>query len=78
MKDDVQREYSNGEVTVVWQPNKCRHSGVCVAGLGAVFNPKRHPWVDLSQATTEQIVAQVGQCPSGALTLAHSVAKAIP
>lgn len=68
-RDDVLREYSNGEVTVVWQPGKCVHSGICFAGLGKVFNPRRRPWVDLSQATTEAIVAQVKECPSGALSL---------
>lgn len=67
--DDETREYSNGDITVVWQPKKCMHSGICFAGLRPVFNPKRRPWVDLSQATTEQIVAQVNECPSGALSL---------
>ena len=67
--EDATREYSNGEVTVVWQQNKCMHSGICVAGLGKVFNPRRRPWVDLSQGTTEAIIATVKDCPSGALSL---------
>ncbi|MDP2272173.1 MAG: (4Fe-4S)-binding protein [Archangium sp.] len=67
--DDEQREYSNGEVTVIWQASKCMHSGICVAGLKAVFNPKLKPWIDVSKATTAQIVAQVAECPSGALTI---------
>ncbi len=66
---DEQHEYDNGEVTVVWQPAKCAHSGICVRGLKAVFDPKRRPWIDVSKATTEQIVKQVGECPSGALTI---------
>jgi len=70
MSDEQEKRYSNGEVTVVWKPKQCMHSGICFAGLGKVFNPKRRPWVDLSQATTEQIVAQVQECPSGALSLA--------
>ncbi|MCU0697106.1 MAG: (4Fe-4S)-binding protein [Myxococcaceae bacterium] len=73
MSDDrhegAAKEYSNGEVTVVWEPKKCMHSGICFAGLGKVFNPRRRPWVDLSQASTEAIVAQVKECPSGALSL---------
>ena len=73
-EDDVQepaerREYTNGEVTVVWHSEKCMHSGICFAGLSAVFNPKRRPWIELSGATTEQIIAQVHECPSGALSL---------
>ncbi|MBL8936711.1 MAG: (4Fe-4S)-binding protein [Archangium sp.] len=67
--DDETREYSNGDITVVWQAKKCMHSGICFAGLRQVFNPKRRPWVDLTQASTEQIVAQVNECPSGALSL---------
>ncbi len=66
---DETREYTNGEVTVIWQPKKCVHSGICAHGLRAVFDPKRRPWIDLSKATTAQIEAQVAECPSGALSL---------
>ena len=71
MSQDEEKTYSNGEVTVAWAPAKCMHSGICFAGLGDVFNPKRRPWIDLSKATTAQIVAQVRECPSGALSLAE-------
>ena len=27
------RTYSNGEVTVIWKPHLCIHSGICFAGL---------------------------------------------
>ena len=23
-------EYTNGELTIVWQPELCRHAGICV------------------------------------------------
>lgn len=62
-------EYTQGELTVLWQPRKCVHSGICVAGLRAVFNPKQRPWVDLSKATAQQVIAQVAECPSGALSI---------
>ena len=67
--DRIIKHYSNGEVTVVWQPDKCVHSAVCARGLPLVFDPRRRPWVDVSKATTAEIVAQVGKCPSGALSI---------
>jgi putative redox protein len=62
------RKYTNGEVTVIWKPEICRHSGVCVRGLPLVFNPRRRPWIEMAHADTETITAQVNRCPSGALT----------
>ncbi|WP_044399917.1 (4Fe-4S)-binding protein [Lacinutrix sp. Hel_I_90] len=61
------KEYSNGEVTVIWKPEACIHSGICVKGLGDVFKPKEKPWIKIDAATTSAIVNQVKACPSGAL-----------
>jgi uncharacterized Fe-S cluster protein YjdI len=61
--------YNNGEITVVWKPDTCIHSGICAQGLREVFNPGRRPWIDLSQADTQQIIDQVKKCPSGALSI---------
>ena len=61
-------KYSNGEVTVIWQPAKCWHSGNCVNGLPAVFDSRKRPWVNIQGATTEEIIRQVKKCPSGALS----------
>ena len=66
---DITKRYSKGDVTVVWQPAKCIHSAVCVRGLPQVFDPNRRPWIELASATSEQIVAQMGKCPSGALSI---------
>jgi len=60
--------YSNGEVTVVWKPALCIHSGICFKGLPGVFDPRRKPWIDVSQADTKAIIEQVNKCPSGALS----------
>lgn len=62
------KEYTNGEVTVVWQPEKCIHSERCFKGLPSVFDPKGRPWVNIEGATTKAIVDQVLKCPSGALS----------
>ena len=62
------KEYSNGEVTIVWKNGLCIHSGNCVRGLHGVFNPKTTPWINASASTTEKIIEQVQKCPSGALS----------
>ncbi len=65
---DTTKEYSNGEVTIVWKPEVCIHSAFCVGGLPNVFNNKERPWINAQGATTDEIKAQVSKCPSGALT----------
>lgn len=62
------KEYSNGEVTVVWEAEKCIHSAICTKGLPQVFQPKERPWVKIDAATTSALVSQVKACPSGALS----------
>lgn len=62
------KHYSNGEVTVIWQPDMCIHSTKCFHGLPHVFDPRKRPWITPEKATTEEIIEQIGQCPSGALS----------
>ena len=66
------KEYSNGEVTIVWQPKLCIHSGVCVKTLPKVYNTKERPWIKPENATTEELISQVAKCPSGALSIKQS------
>lgn len=68
MGEESKRTYTNGEITVVWQPEVCIHSTLCWKGLVSVFNPKSRPWINMQGATTEQIAEQVRKCPSGALS----------
>ncbi|HTK82810.1 MAG TPA: (4Fe-4S)-binding protein [Bacteroidota bacterium] len=60
-------KYTNGGVTVLWRPHVCIHSTKCWKGLLSVFNPSVKPWINMDGATTERIIDQVEQCPSGAL-----------
>jgi uncharacterized Fe-S cluster protein YjdI len=69
MDKEIVKRYSNGEITVVWQPSLCVHSGICARGLPQVFDPRRRPWVILDSADTNTIVNQVERCPSGALSI---------
>lgn len=63
------KEYSNGEITILWQPDKCIHAGICVKTLPQVYNPNDKPWLKINNATTKELVEQVSQCPSGALSI---------
>ncbi|MBS1529324.1 MAG: (4Fe-4S)-binding protein [Bacteroidetes bacterium] len=66
--EDITKRYDNGEVTVIWQPHICQHSGNCARGLSQVFDPKQKPWINIHGADTEAIISQVKKCPSGALS----------
>ncbi len=68
-KTNINKEYTNGEITIVWQSSKCIHSANCVKHLSSVFQPQQHPWINMENATTEQIIATVTKCPSGALSV---------
>ncbi|HOY12641.1 MAG TPA: (4Fe-4S)-binding protein [Saprospiraceae bacterium] len=68
-KNNITKEYTNGEITVIWQAGKCIHSANCVRNLSAVFKPKEQPWIKMDQASSEEIINTVGKCPSGALTI---------
>ncbi len=65
---DLKKEYSNGEITVVWKPALCIHSSICWKGLNEVFDPKERPWIKIDGAGSETIIEQVKQCPSKALS----------
>jgi uncharacterized Fe-S cluster protein YjdI len=45
------------------------HAGVCVKTLPQVYDPKARPWINIENATTEELIGQVAQCPSGALSI---------
>ncbi len=68
-KKPIVKEYTNGEITGVWQPHLCTHSKKWWKGLLPVFDPRRKPWVDMDAASSDRVVAQVNECPSKALSI---------
>ncbi|WP_236587628.1 GNAT family N-acetyltransferase [Marivirga aurantiaca] len=65
----ITKEYSNGETTILWKPEKCIHAGICVKTLPKVYHPKEKPWITAENATSQEIIDQVAKCPSGALSI---------
>jgi len=65
---EIIKKYSNGELTVVWEPKKCIHSEICVKTLPEVYHPKEKPWIKPSNASTEMLKSQIDNCPSAALS----------
>lgn len=62
-----QKEYTNGEITIIWTPELCIHSGICVQSLPDVYKPADRPWIHVENATTGQLIEQINRCPSKAL-----------
>ena len=78
--EEIIKNYTNGEVTIVWKPAMCVHSRICwgkADSLPEVFNPKEKPWIKPNAATMERIISQVKQCPSGALSFHINELQAI-
>jgi len=70
-QEDMEKKikYSNEDITVVWKPELCKHSGRCVTQLPQVFDLKAHPWINAKGADTKTITDQVAKCPTGALSI---------
>ena len=62
------KEYTNGELIIQWNPEKCQHAGECVKGLPKVFSHNSKPWINMQGASSEEIKSVINRCPSGALT----------
>jgi uncharacterized Fe-S cluster protein YjdI len=62
------KQYTNGEITVFWDPEKCIHSAECLKCLPGVFDVDKSPWINMERATSEEIMKAIDRCPSGALS----------
>ena len=63
------KSYVGKNITISFDADICQHSGKCVNGLGAVFDTEKKPWIDPDGASPDDVIAQVGLCPSGALRI---------
>lgn len=62
------KEYSNNDITVVWNASKCIHSAICLKNSPKVFDTQVRSWINLSNGETDEIISTVDKCPSGALS----------
>lgn len=63
----TRKTYAGREVDVSFDSEVCQHAAECVRGLPAVFDSQRRPWILPDAASADEVIAQVGRCPSGAL-----------
>ena len=68
MEKEIRKEYTNNEITVVWKPKSCIHAAECVKALPKVYRPEEKPWLQIENATTDELKSQIRKCPSGALS----------
>jgi uncharacterized Fe-S cluster protein YjdI len=61
-------EFKKDRLTVIWKPERCQHAGICVKMLPQVYRPGQRPWIQAENASVEELKAQIGSCPSGALS----------
>lgn len=59
--------YEAEGIRVTFDPNICRHTGVCLRTLPAVFDVNRKHWIRPELAEPDVVAAAVARCPSGAL-----------
>jgi uncharacterized Fe-S cluster protein YjdI len=74
----MKKEYTLGDLTVLWQPDLCIHSGECVRRLPNVFRPKERPWVKMEGSDEQTIREVVSHCPSHALTIMEKEIPPVP
>jgi uncharacterized Fe-S cluster protein YjdI len=56
--EEPHRVYRNERIAVHWNPSRCVHSERCMRGLPQVFQPDARPWVQVDEATADEIAAQ--------------------
>ena len=69
------KAYQGSDITVYFDPQRCRHFAECLRGLPEVFNTRHRPWIAPDAASAGLVAEVIRRCPSGAL---HYRAPDIP
>jgi putative methionine-R-sulfoxide reductase with GAF domain/uncharacterized Fe-S cluster protein YjdI len=67
--------YETPEITVSFDPNMCKHTGVCLRTLPPVFDIRRSRWIRVEAEAPDQVAAAIQKCPSGALQFYRNVTR---
>lgn len=65
---EIIKEYTKGDLTIVWKPKTCIHAAECVKRLPEVYKPNEKPWIQIENASSNDLMEQIKACPSGALS----------
>ena len=68
----MHRLYSNNDISVFWNSDKCFHAKKCVTGCPEAFDITRKPWINIDNAPVAKVWQAVSNCPSGALTVTYN------
>lgn len=66
--EDKGESYRGKTITIYDNRGICAHAGYCTDGLASVFRLKEEPWISPASASSDEIIATVQKCPSGALS----------
>ena len=66
------------DLKISFNMRTCIHARKCWLGLPQVFDPAQRPWIRPEDAGTEEIVATIDACPSGALSYERHGAPETP
>ncbi|MCK7499489.1 MAG: (4Fe-4S)-binding protein [Comamonadaceae bacterium] len=69
-------EYRGSGLVVRYDVKRCIHAAECVKGLPQVFDPNAKPWVQPGKAAAGKVIAVIGRCPTGALSVTREDGEA--
>lgn len=72
---EIIKEYTHGDLTIIWKPKTCIHAAECVKRLPEVYRPNEKPWIQMENASNDDLIEQIKACPSGALAYKLAIEK---